>query len=209
MRAIGIVILALWAWTGSTGAKATTITFSAFSGATATPLTQYVQVFPGSRYRVTRTQGVVVFTNSVGFPTGNPPPGLGFGGSGLSGPPQTSAISVDSFGDTFALTEFDLRTGGETNGFSVIGSLQGMEVLNFVSTLQSTGFTHVLVPGTVVDTVNVSITTGIFSSVLDNIVVTAAAAPVPEPSSYALVLLGLLGLGLCRPATQRSTIAIR
>jgi hypothetical protein len=187
-----IVVLASAALFAS-GASATTITFSGLVGSNGSPFSTYTE----SGFTVTPTVGS--WFQGHGF--GNPSPSILAGG--LFGGPAVNNISVTDGGKPFTFSSLDFAPSPDHNvDFTFAGTLGGAPVFNTAGVLtppQDFETVSSGAPSDVIDdlVVGTTILNNSDDTVnIDNIVVAAAAVPVPEPTTLGLLATGLLGTGL-------------
>ncbi len=166
------------------GASATTITFGGLAGANGNPFTTYTE----SGFTVSSTLGSW-FQGQI---FGNPAPSI-FSGPAF-GSPATDAITVTEGGGQFTFSALDLAANNGNVNFTFTGTLLGAPVFNVIGTQPTntaTFATELSGVSAVIDQLVVTTNIQGTSTNIDNIVVTAAAAAVPEPAT-----LGILGTGL-------------
>jgi hypothetical protein len=171
------------------GASGTTITFSGLTGANGAVLAPYTE----GGFTVTPTVGTWFEAHLFG----NPVPSIVAGG--VFGGPVTDAFSVTEGGSSFTFAALDISPFASDANYTFTGTLSGAPVFTVSGTALSAPavFTTILsgVAGDVINDLVVSTTltniTGLDSVNIDNIVVSAAVAATPEPTT-----LGILGTGL-------------
>jgi hypothetical protein len=177
----------------SQSAQATTITFSGLAGPNGTPVTTYIE----GGFTVTTTVGQ--FFQAQFF--GNPIPSL----FALSG---QSAVDVTNGGALFELASVDLAGQNGDVNFAFTGFLGGVEQYELTgSRLGTASFGTVAVFGDIaIDDLRITLGTQGSSDNLDNIVLNAAA--VPLPAALPLFATGLGALGLLGWRKKRKNAAL-
>jgi hypothetical protein len=178
--------------------KPATITFGGLTGFHV-PFTTYNE----SGYNVTVTGGIW----GQGQAEGNPVPSI-FTGTGAFGAAK-STIAVTASGSTFAFSGLDLAANFSTASYEFLGTRGGLTVFDLTGTrsdltsfgnFQTVGGGVSLDP---IDTLLVTINDSLNTANIDNIVLGPVAAAVPEPSTWAMMLLGFAGLGFAFRHSRR------
>lgn len=172
-------------------AHASTIDFNGLSGANFTPFTTYSE----DGFTVTNSAGQYL----VGTVYGDPVPSL-FSGSADS-PSGTASASItvtEDGGGAFTFTSAALAQDLSAGSYNFEGFFGGTEVFD------QSGSLYTGLPGSPFSTFDSTDPGAVLTSLVitesgpdynvDNIVVTAAASPTPEPSSLLLFGTGIVGL---------------
>ena len=171
-------------------APATTINFDGLSAGA--PFTGYAQ----SGFTVAPVSGTWLVDAY-----GNPGPSVEFMDTqGVGG--QTSSLAVALGGQAFTFDAIDLYSSVTPIPYTLVGTLGGQTVFSTSGTVPNTFGNFATVssidPGAVIDRLEVALTTVAFPYNpygVDNIVVSAAASPVPESPSLWLLASALATLG--------------
>jgi hypothetical protein len=189
LAAIGLTGLLLG---GAAQAATTTITFNGLPGPNGA---LFAGLYMEGGFSVSAPGGNV-FQGTI---FGNPAPSLVVGSVFGGGP--NGIVSVTAGGSNFSLTSFDLAGNNGAADFTVTG-FEGLSQIFSLSGNVNAGTavfqTVAGEPGQINDLV-FSLTSNGTSLNLDNIVV----ATVPEPSTWAMMLLGLAGLGFAFRQSRR------
>jgi hypothetical protein len=180
------------------GASATTITFGGLTGFHV-PFTTYTE----SGFTATVASGIW----GQGQAEGNPVPSI-FTGTGAFGAAKNT-IAVTASGSTFAFSGLDLAANFSTASYEFLGTRGGLTVFDLTGTqsnLTSAGIFQTVGGGVSldpIDTLSVTINDSLDTANIDNIVLGPVAAAVPEPSTWAMMLLGFAGLGFAFRRSRR------
>jgi hypothetical protein len=184
LAAIGLTNLLLG---GAAQAATTTITFNGLPGPNGAVFTG---PYTEGGFSVSVTAGQV-FEGTV-FGDGNPAPSLVVGSVFGGGPNGT--VSVTDGGSNFSLTAFDLAGNNGAADFTVTGFEGASQIFSFSGSVNAGFEVFQTVTGlsAKINDLTFALTSHGTSLNLDNIVL---GTVIPEPSTWAMMLLGFAGLG--------------